>query len=300
MGSYAKRVRARLRTMRPISRGTALAVSAGILALTIGGAAIAQQGGSDGNVTADTAGRQGQPWILGQIAGTRANPIAGQTQLFSNNAQYALRESNLSTTGGGAIHGCRTGPPPANAADPGPSPCLRANNLSNGQAFQFQTTNGTVGGRIQVGGSNLATVNPNGVPFETNASGLVRNLNADKVDGLDAEQLRGERGPTGPAGPAGPPGLSNVNTTTQSLTLNPGDADAVAAACNQNQIATGGGYNVTSGDAPIDFPDVFVTGDGPVIPSANAAPTGWTASVNNESTETVDVTVWAVCANATP
>ncbi len=31
-------------------------------------------------------------------------------------------------------------------------------------------------------------------------------VNADKVDGLDAEQLRGQTGPAGPAGPAGPVG----------------------------------------------------------------------------------------------
>jgi hypothetical protein len=81
--------------------------------------------------------------------------------------------------GGGAIYGCRS--------NPGREPCLRANNLVSGRAFEFNSTSGTEGGAIRVGSGNP---NPGAVPFTTNASGRVANLNADKVDGLDAEQIR--------------------------------------------------------------------------------------------------------------
>jgi hypothetical protein len=165
-------------------RAPGAVTGATVLALTVAGAAaLAQDGGRDGDGARAAGGEQRRPLLLGRSNGSGANPVTGQTQLFANNGEYALRESNVSDSGGGAIHGCRTPPPPPDAASPGAKPCMRANNLSNGQAFQFQTTAGTTAGRIQVGGSDITQVNPAGTPFETNASGRVVNLNADMVDG---------------------------------------------------------------------------------------------------------------------
>ncbi len=53
---------------------------------------------------------------------------------------------------------------------------------------------------------NGKTKNPKVAPFTTNATGVATGLNADKVDGLDASQLKGAPGPQGPVGPQGPPG----------------------------------------------------------------------------------------------
>ncbi len=107
------------------------------------------------------------------IAGKR-NPSSGdltrETQIIARNGAYGTRQSNLGA-GGGAIYGCR--------ADAGNAePCVRANNLSTGRAFEFET-GGKEAGEIVV--KDTA-----GVPFATNATGKVANLNADKLDGKDS------------------------------------------------------------------------------------------------------------------
>src|SRR4051812_7244 len=96
-----------------------------------------------------------------------------ETQIIANNGSYGTRQSNKSTTGGGAIYGCR--------ARTGAKACLRASNLSNGRAFSFQTNSGTEVGRID-GPANAA-------PFTTSATGVATGLNADKVDGQDATAI---------------------------------------------------------------------------------------------------------------
>ena len=96
------------------------------------------------------------------ITGKR-NPTGGEltreTQIISRNGSYSTRQSNLGA-GGGAIYGCR--------ADAGnEEPCVRANNLSTGRAFEFET-GGKEGGEILVKDAS-------GVPFVTNATGKVAN-----------------------------------------------------------------------------------------------------------------------------
>jgi hypothetical protein len=107
------------------------------------------------------------------IAGKR-NPTNGdlsrETEFISRNGTYSTRQSNLGA-GGGAIYGCR--------ADAGNAePCVRANNLKTGRAFEFET-GGKEGGEILV--KDTA-----GVPFVTNATGKVANLNADRLDDKDS------------------------------------------------------------------------------------------------------------------
>jgi hypothetical protein len=107
------------------------------------------------------------------IAGKR-NPSSGdltrETKIISRNGTYSTRQSNLGA-GGGAIYGCR--------ADAGNAePCVRANNLSTGRAFEYET-----GGK-QAG--EILVKDTTGVPFVTNATGKVANLNADKLDDKDS------------------------------------------------------------------------------------------------------------------
>lgn len=114
-----------------------------------------------------------------------------ETQIIANIAQnqggvapgtggFTTRQSNKSDSGGGAIYGCR--------AKAGTEGCIAANNLSNGDAFRFQA-NSTANavGQIRFG-LNVATpvAKP---PFLTNGTGLVKNLNADAVDGKSAEDF---------------------------------------------------------------------------------------------------------------
>jgi hypothetical protein len=102
-----------------------------------------------------------------------------ETGILTENGTYGTRQSNKKKgDGGGAIYGCRSAP--------GREPCVRANNLENGLAFEFQATSGTVGGFIEVG---KTSPNTSAVPFNTNAAGRVANLNADRVDDLHASEI---------------------------------------------------------------------------------------------------------------
>jgi hypothetical protein len=98
-----------------------------------------------------------------------------ETQIISNVSTYGTRQSNKSTTGGGAIYGCR-------AASTSSNTCVRATNLSNGQAFSFSTNGGN-----QVG--SITSSNRSAAPFTTNATGVATGLNADQVDGQSASEI---------------------------------------------------------------------------------------------------------------
>lgn len=101
-----------------------------------------------------------------------------ETEIIANNATYGTRQSNKSATGGGAIYGCRSGAGATN------KPCIRANNLALGRAFEF-STGGTEVGRI-------TSANPKAAPFTTNAVGVATGLNADQVDGKNADDIKSE------------------------------------------------------------------------------------------------------------
>jgi hypothetical protein len=108
--------------------------------------------------------------------GVRNGTAQRETQIIASHAGAATRQSNTGS-GPAAVYGCRR-----DRAE-----CTRHVNLRGGPAAAFVTRGN--------------------VPFSVDDNdGLVRNLNADKVDGLDAEQLRGQTGPQGPAGPAGAAG----------------------------------------------------------------------------------------------
>ncbi len=102
-----------------------------------------------------------------------------ETEIIANNTTYGTRQSNKSNSGGGAIYGCRSlpGGTPANN-----EPCIRANNLSTGLAFELET-NGTLGGTI------IASPGDGSKPFTTNATGVATGLNADRVDGRSAADI---------------------------------------------------------------------------------------------------------------
>jgi hypothetical protein len=121
----------------------------------------------------------------GSLRGGARNPssngsqtYSAETQIIANNSTYGTRQSNKSDNGGGAIYGCRSG---AGGTAKGNEPCIRANNLAQGRAFEF-VTNGLEVGRIE-------STNSSAAPFTTNATGVATGLNADKVDGKSADDI---------------------------------------------------------------------------------------------------------------
>jgi len=119
---------------------------------------------------------EGRSMLLGKRnpspSGSRA--LTSETEIIAKNGSYGTRQSNKRDgDGGGAIYGCRS--------NPGSEPCIRANNLKGGRAFEFETV-GKEGGRIELGDAT-------GAPFTTNATGTATGLNADKVDGKEAADL---------------------------------------------------------------------------------------------------------------
>ena len=117
--------------------------------------------------------------------GVRNGTATKETEIVSNNATgYSTRQSNKSTTGGGAIYGCRS-TAGGSAANPPKNPCIRANNLSTGFAFEFNATGAESAGSITVGAGGDAKK-----PFTTNATGVATGLNADRVDGVEAAALK--------------------------------------------------------------------------------------------------------------
>jgi hypothetical protein len=123
--------------------------------------------------------------------GVRNGTTTKETEIVSNirstnalKGGYSTRQSNLSTDGGGAIYGCRS-KAGGSAAKPTPqNPCVRANNLSTGYAFEFNAANGDIGGLFSVGPGGDAKK-----PFITNATGVATGLNADRVDSKSATDL---------------------------------------------------------------------------------------------------------------
>ena len=162
---------------------------------------------------------------------------------------YTTRQSNKSDSGGGAIYGCR--------AKAGTESCVAANNLNNGDAFRFQATPsaGTVG-QIRFGLNPAALVDK--PPFATNGTGLVKNLNADRVDGKSAEDflpagsmLFATAAADGTIGaghgvPSG--GKATVATTGGNSTVTvPFAADVTKCAATANPTATGATAPLTVG-----------------------------------------------------
>jgi hypothetical protein len=123
--------------------------------------------------------------------GRRNGTTVNETEIVSNiksstalKGGYSTRQSNLSDSGGGAIYGCRSQAGGSRATPTPQNPCIRANNLSRGLAFEFNASIGDVVGSITAGTGGDAKK-----PFTTNATGVATGLNADRVDNLDASGI---------------------------------------------------------------------------------------------------------------
>ncbi|MEJ7781885.1 MAG: hypothetical protein WKF99_04910, partial [Solirubrobacteraceae bacterium] len=134
------------------------------------------------------------------LTGGERNPEANQSQQLGAETEiigsiaasteqtggYVTRQSNTRTgadAGGAAIYGCRA---QAGGSAGGKEACLRATNQGGGLAVEFVSTTGPVG-LFQVGPDPAQPVDV--APFTTNATAVATGLNADRVDGLEAQQI---------------------------------------------------------------------------------------------------------------
>jgi hypothetical protein len=174
------------RSLSPRGKGTRLrgrtghvllaAVVIGVLAAPVAlgqSAASALIGGKRNPSNNTSTGFTNETQIVGNIA-------QNQGGVAAHTGGYTTRQSNKSDSGGGAIYGCR--------AKAGTESCVAANNLNNGDAFRFQSTpSAATVGQIRFGNNPAVPVAK--PPFTTNGTGLVKNLNADRVDGKSAEDF---------------------------------------------------------------------------------------------------------------
>lgn len=105
----------------------------------------------------------------------------GTTAIVGFTTNFATRQSNGNNgDGGAASYGCR--------AAVGREPCLYALNHQGGLAFRFRTKAGETGGEFLVTPPSGKTAN-DVRPFTTNATGVATGLNADRLDGQNADEL---------------------------------------------------------------------------------------------------------------
>jgi len=164
---------ARTRTRHVVLAATIVGLLAAPVALGQGVARGALDGGGRNPGNNTSSGFTKETEIVGNIA-------QNQGGVAAHTGGYTTRQSNKSDSGGGAIYGCR--------AKAGTESCVAANNLNNGDAFRFQATpSAPTVGQIRFGNNPAVPVDK--PPFTTNATGLVKNLDADRVDGKSAEDF---------------------------------------------------------------------------------------------------------------
>ncbi|MGI8632948.1 MAG: hypothetical protein ACR2NA_10445 [Solirubrobacterales bacterium] len=163
------------------TRGRHVIVAAALLALTISSVAGAQ--GGEAESAAIDRGDALRAEVRNGTTGKETEIIGDFNASSGSKGGYVTRQSNTQTgakAGGAVIYGCRGA---SGGTAGGSAPCIRANNLASGYAFEFNSR-GTVGGLISVGDGGDEEK-----PFITNATGVATGLNADRIDGKGAGDL---------------------------------------------------------------------------------------------------------------
>lgn len=242
-------------------------------------------------VTATGVAATGSPLLEGKRNGTST----AETQVISNvgatsgpTGGYSTRQSNLSSTGGGAVYGCRS-TAGGSSATPPTNPCIRANNLSTGYAFEFAASSGTSAGTIQVGSGGDGTK-----PFTTNATGVATGLNADRVDGINGDDLvkKTDKVDAAKLGGQDPAAFAQA-----------GDLLFAAVTANGNVAASRGGTataSVTGSKFTVTFPKDVSKCSFTATPNADTATPGLSLAVASAGTTKVTVDEAAAPALATP
>ena len=104
------------------------------------------------------ASGEGENARLGARNPRGGGALTTETEIVAQSKTYGTRQSNKTIgDGGGAIYGCRTTAPPDGKSGTDIEPCIRANNLNTGRAFEFNTQNGGEVGRITVATTRAST-----------------------------------------------------------------------------------------------------------------------------------------------
>jgi hypothetical protein len=173
----ARRLRAMIRRGRRTRHVLMAATVIGLIAAPIAVGQSASTSALDGGARNPSNNTSAEYTKETQIVGNIAQNAGG---IAANTGGYTTRQSNKSDSGGGAIYGCR--------AKAGTESCVAANNLNNGDAFRFQATpSAATIGQFRFGLNPATPVDK--PPFATNGTGLVKNLNADRVDGKSADDF---------------------------------------------------------------------------------------------------------------
>jgi hypothetical protein len=127
-------------------------------------------------ITSVATGAVGDNVIVG-----KRTAAEGTTAIVGFTENFATRQSNgQNGDGGAASYGCR--------AAIGREPCLYVLNHQGGHTFRFRTKGGDSNGQFEVtppAGKTADDVRP----FTTNATGVATGLNADRLDGQNADEL---------------------------------------------------------------------------------------------------------------
>jgi hypothetical protein len=115
-------------------------------------------------------------------------------------------------------------------------------------------------------------------PMKVDSGTIVANLNADKLDGMDAGQLQG---------------FSTLRVSTTDVNTTAGNNGFGTASCQAGEQAISGGVQMVSGD----FTQIFYSQPGgePVVNSTTGKITGWRTDWFTRTD--VLVRVYAVCAS---
>jgi hypothetical protein len=121
--------------------------------------------------------------VKNSLTGGKRNPTTrtykSETRIMASTGGYGARVSNRSTSGGGAIDVCRSGP---GGTPQRQEPCLRSTNRNTGLAFELDTKGAQAGTITTAGGDGTK-------PFTTNATGVATGLNAERVGSRTPAQL---------------------------------------------------------------------------------------------------------------
>ncbi len=196
------------------------------------------------------AAGEGRPLLAGKRnpSPNQSVALSTETQIITNSSTYGTRQSNKSDNGGGAVYGCRSR---AGGIERGNEPCVRARNLADGRAFEFENTGGTEVGVIRSSNASAA-------PFTTNARGVATGLNADQVDGRSAAEIIADAQAAAPI-----TRFASVNGDTGALGVRRGASAASRTATGTYTVTFDGNVSlcaysatVIGGDTQIGFATV--------------------------------------------
>ena len=187
--------------------------------------------------------------VASPIAIAASGAIHGSSAQFTgDNSRYVELTRNTRTgDGGSSADACNS--------NTGNEACLNMVNKGNGWAASFRTR-GLTAFRLQTSGSGTAT------PFllDKNATGLVKYLNADTVDGLSADQIGREQFAQ-VTSTSTTPKLGNQNGATGATRAGTGDYRVAFA--NDVSKCT---YQVTSADTAATTGRTFAAAIDPTNP----------------------------------